>query len=413
MVDKTKPEDQASGVSRRTTLLAGAGLAAAAGALVQAQAQVDLAKDTAPMYPPVAPGIEPKGAKVQPYTAACIQSAAVPTFDQTGKFLPDVLVHNLENMCTLVKRGADENGARLISFPEFCLQIPSGPLRAEQWMPGTITADGPEIERIGKAAQDANAFIAFNGIERIDAFPGRYFLSGMIVSPSGDLVLNYRKLTSLTNKTRPGDILTEWLSYFGEESLFPVADTEIGRLACVIAADMYVPEAMRGMVLRGGAEVILNATASAALPEDNNFDIPIVTTMVRRVRAYENLAFVLMSNLGPYGNNPNPPHARKQPSQIIDFKGNLLAASRTGGEDIVTAIIDIDALRKARTSLGSGNLLAALQTPIYRKTYEAEFAPVDRMLDSPIQETPEHNDVLRQTISSLVDKGVLVPPGLG
>lgn len=409
MTDKNEQDNQAKNLSRRSTLLAGAGLAATA--LGEAKAQVDLAQDTAPMYPPVAPGIEPKGDKIQPYTAACIQSAAIPTFDQAGKFLPEMLERNLENMTALIKSAADEYGARLMCFPEFGLQIPSGPLRAEQWMPGTITANGPELERIGKAAQDANAFVAFNGIERIEAFPGRYFLSGMIVSPSGDLVLNYRKLTSLTNKTRPGDVLSEWLGHFGEESLYPVADTEIGRLACVIAADMYVPEVMRGMVLRGGAEVILNPTASAALPEDNNFDIPITTTMVRRVRAYENLAFVLLTNLGPYGTDPKPPHARKQPSQIIDFKGNMLAGSQTGGQEIVTATVDIDALRKARTSLGSGNLLAALQTPIYRQTYEADFAPIDALLDKPIQETPEHNDVLRQTISKLVEQGLLVPPG--
>lgn len=410
MTEHKTPKDQSALVSRRSTLLAGAGLAAA-GALGEAQAQVDLAKDTAPMYPPVAPGVEPSGPKVQPYTAACIQSAAVPTFDPAGIFLPEMLKHNLDNMCELIEQCAGDTGARLMSFPEFCLQIPSGPLRAEQWMPGTISADGPEIERIGKAAQDANAFIAFNGIERIEAFPGRYFLSGMIVSPSGDLILNYRKLTSLTNKTRPGDVLSEWLNTFGEESLYPVADTEIGRLACVIAADMYVPEVMRGMVLRGGAEVILNATASAALPEGNNFDIPIITTMVRRVRAYENLAFVLMSNLGPYGNDPQPPYARKQPSQIIDFKGNMLAGTQTGGQEIVSATIDIDALRKARTSLGSGSLLAALQTPIYRRTYETDFAPVDALLDDPIQETPEHNDVLQRTIKELVDSGILIPPG--
>ena len=412
MTDHTNSNNQTSGVSRRSTLLAGAGLAAAAGALGEAQAEVDLSKDTAPMYPPVAPGIDPRGPIIQPYTAACVQSAAVPTFDQAGNFLPEALEHNLDNMCALVDRGADEYGARLMCFPEFGLQIPSGPLRAEQWMPGAITSDGPELERIGKAAQDANAFVAFNGIERIEAFPGRYFLSGMIVSPSGDLVLNYRKLTSLTNKTRPGDILSEWLSHFGEESLFPVADTEIGRLACVIAADMYVPEAMRGMVLRGGAEVILNPTASAALSKGNNFDIPIVTTMVRRVRAYENLAFVLMSNLGPYGNDPKPPHDRKQPSQIIDFKGNMLAGTQTGGQEIVAATVDIDALRQARTSLGSGNLLATLQTPLYKQTYDAGFAPVDALLDDPIQETPEHNNVLRQTILKLVEQGVLVPPGV-
>ncbi|MDG2242789.1 MAG: nitrilase-related carbon-nitrogen hydrolase [Rhodospirillaceae bacterium] len=398
--------------TRRKALITGVGLAATAGVIDSAKAQVGLAKDTAPMYPPVAPGIDPSGRKVEPYKAACVQSAAIPTFNQDGKFLPEMLERNLQNMIALVKQSTEDHGARLMCFPEFGLQIPSGPLRAEQWMPGTIVADGPELERIGRAAQDANAFVAFNGIERINAFPGRYFLSGMIVGPSGDLVLNYRKLTSLSNKTRPGDVLSEWLGHFGEESLFPVVDTEIGRLACVIAADMYVPEVMRGMVLRGGAEVIMNPTASAALPEENNFDIPIVTTMARRVRAYENLAFILLSNLGPYGNDPQPPHSRKQPSQIIDFKGNMLAGSQTGGQEIVTATIDINAQRKARTALGSGNLLAALQTPLYRQTYEADFAPVDGLEESPIQETPEHNNLLRQTIGQLVERGTLVAPGL-
>lgn len=160
------------------------------------------------------------------------------------------------------------------------------------------------------------------------------------------------------------------------------------------------------------AEVIMNPTASTALPEDNNFDIPIVTTMARRVRAYENLAFVLLSNLGPYGNDPKPPHARKQPSQIIDFKGNMLAGSQTGGQEIVTAVIDINAQRKARTSLGGGNLLAALQTQLYRQTYEADFAPVNALLENPIQETLEHNEALRQTISELVERGLLVAPGV-
>ncbi len=398
--------------TRRKALITGVGLAATAGVIDSAKAQVGLAKDTAPMYPPVAPGIDPSGRKVEPYKAACVQSAVIPTFNQDGKFLPEMLERNLQNMIALVKQSTEDHGARLMCFPEFGLQIPSGPLRAEQWMPGTIVADGPELERIGRAAQDANAFVAFNGIERINAFPGRYFLSGMIVGPSGDLVLNYRKLTSLSNKTRPGDVLSEWLGHFGEESLFPVVDTEIGKLACVIAADMYVPEVMRGMVLRGGAEVIMNPTASAALPEENNFDIPIVTTMARRVRAYENLAFILLSNLGPYGNDPQPPHSRKQPSQIIDFKGNMLAGSQTGGQEIVTATIDINAQRKARTALGSGNLLAALQTPLYRQTYEADFAPVDGLEESPIQETLEHNNLLRQTIGQLVERGTLIAPGL-
>lgn len=405
--DDSKPPT----ATRRNALLTGAGLVAA-GPLSGAKSKPAVAQDSAPFYAPVKPGIEPRGEKIEPYTAACVQSGAVPTFDSAGNPLPEALSANVDRFSTLIKRGADEYGARFMSFPEFGLQIPSSALSPAQWVPGTITADGPEVERISKAAQDANAFVAFNAIERIEKFPGRYFLAGMIVGPSGDLVLNYRKMTSLTSKSRPGDMLSAWLDHFGEDSLFPVADTEIGRLSSVIAADMYVPEVMRGMVLNG-AEIVSNPTAGGTLPEDNNFDIPTVTTMARRVRAYENLAYVFMSNLGPVGVDPQPPFSRRQPSQIIDFKGNMLAATQTGGEEFAVATVDIDALRRARTSLGNENKIAALQVPLYRPNYEvAKFAPIDTHIDTPLSSTEEHNDIMRQTISELVERGVLVAPGI-
>jgi len=236
MTNDSNLKSGSTGFTRRFTLLAGVGLAAA-GTFQRVARNTAMAQDASSFYPPVKPGIEPRGARVQPYPAACVQSGVVPTFDASGNFLPDALNKNVEDMCGLIRRGADEHGARLMSFPEFGLQIPSAPITAAQWWPGTLRANGPEIERIGKAAQDANAYVAFNPIEGIDRFPGRYFLAGMIVGPSGDVILNYRKLTGLTSKTRPGDILSAWLDHFGEDSLFPVADTPVGRLACVVAGD--------------------------------------------------------------------------------------------------------------------------------------------------------------------------------
>lgn len=398
-------------VSRRSTLLAGAGLAAA-GALSGTVNKPAVAQDASAFYAPVKPGIEPSGKKIEPYKAACVQSAAVPSFDSSGKPMPEGLKHNVDHMCDLIKRGADEYGVRLMSFPEFGLQIPQSMITPAQWALGGITIDGPEIEQIGKAARDANVFVAFNPIERIEKFPGRYFLSGTIVGANGNVVNNYRKMTSVTGKTRPSDMLTAWIDHFGEESLFPVADTEIGRLASVIAADMYVPEVMRGMVFNG-AEIISNPTAGGTLPEDHNFEVPTVTTMARRVRAYENLAYVMMSNLGPVGADAKPPFARKQPSQIIDFEGTMLAATQTGGEEFAVATIDVDALRRARTSLGNQNKLATFQADLYRGAYTAaEFAPVDEHLETPLASTDEHNEIMRETIRDLVERGVLVAPGV-
>ena len=187
-----KPKSGSTNVTRRSALVAGVGLAAA-GTFLDSFGTTAGAQDTSPFYPPVTPGIEPRGARVQPYPAACVQSGVVRTFDSSGNFLPDALKQNVDAMCDLIRRGADEHGARLMSFPEFGLQVPSVPMTPAQWWPGTIRADGPEIEQIGKAAQDADAYVAFNPMEGIDRFPGRYFLAGMIVGPSGDVILNYQK----------------------------------------------------------------------------------------------------------------------------------------------------------------------------------------------------------------------------
>lgn len=415
-----EPDSSRGGVLSRRSLTSSAAALAVGGTLHRpAHAQETRnTQGTSPYYPPVKAGIEPSGAKVAPYTAACVQSPVVPTFDDAGAFVPDALAHNVEVMCDLIERGAGEHGARLMSFPEFGLQIPgSFAITPAQWYEGTIRADGPELERIGKACQNANAFVAFNPAEGFDQYPGRYFLSGMIVGPSGDLILNCRKLTGLTSKTRPGDILSEWIDTFGEDSLFPVADTEIGRLTCVVAGDMNYPEVARAMVLKG-AEALLSPTASIPLPKGHDFSMPSVSDMTRRVRAFENTAYVLLSNLGPmapaFGQEAESPYPRRQPSQIIDFKGALVAQSETGDVEITTAALDIDALRQQRTSLGSFNtMINHMQMPLFRHMYDGvEGAPVDTHLDGPMLSATELADIQRDTIARMVAQGALVAPGV-
>ena len=122
MTDDSNLKSGSTGLTRRSALLAGVGLAAA-GTFFDAASKTARAQDTSAFYPPVTPGIEPRGARVQPYPAACVQSGVVPTFDSSGNFLPEGLERNVDAMCELIRRGADEHGARLMSFPEFGLQV--------------------------------------------------------------------------------------------------------------------------------------------------------------------------------------------------------------------------------------------------------------------------------------------------
>ncbi len=356
---------------------------------------------------------------IAPYKAALVQARVLPTFARDGAFLPEALAANVRRVAGLVDRGAAEVGARLYVFSEFCLQLQQGPLTARDWMAAAIQVPGPQTDLIARAAQRAGAYVAINPVEAIPGFPGRYFLSAVIIGPSGDVVVNYRKLYDLSNKTRPSDILPAWLARFGAESLFPVADTPIGRLGATVALDVAWPEMTRSLMFKG-AEVVVNPTASplvtpsfAALRKPGSPDAhdPLVPTMVRRVRAYENMIYLLSCNLGPVGADETAPLTRMQPSEIIDYRGNLLAASADSAEGFITATLDIEAQRAARCTPGPLNPLAQLQASLHAPGYRgATFARTGRFADRPIERGEEHEALQKRDIDDLIRRGVLKAP---
>jgi predicted amidohydrolase len=358
--------------------------------------------------PKVVKSLAGSGKKIEPYKASCVQTRVIPTFDKSGKFRADALKANIDRVVSFINRGADDVGAKLYSFSEFCLQAAEGGPGPKDWMAASLRVPGKETERISKAAQKAKAFVAFNTTEIVPQFPDRYFLSGVIIGPTGDVVLNYRKLYDLTTKTRPSDVWTEWLDKMGPDSVFPVADTEIGRLACIVALDVNWPEMARSLVFNG-AEVLLNATAS---PLPQGAASPDIRTQIRRVRAYENMAYVLLSNLGPVGPDDGSPPPPRVPSEIVDYLGKPLATAADGGEGFITAMIDIDALRKARVTPSAQNWLVELQVPVHKPSYDAaKFFPVDAMAQAPLVSAKDYDPVKARVIEDLLARGIIKAPG--
>jgi deaminated glutathione amidase len=386
--------------TRRNLLKATAALTAGASLMPAAHAEEIGA-------PKVVKSLGASGKKIEPYKASCVQTRVIPTFDKTGKFRADALKANLDRVVHFIERGADEVGAKLYSFSEFCLQAAEGGPGVKDWIKASLRVPGKETDRIAKAAQKAKAYVGFNTTEIIPQFPDRYFLSGVIVGPTGDVVLNYRKLYDLTTKSRPSDVWTEWLDKMGPESVFPVADTEIGRLASIIALDVNWPEMARNFVFNG-AEVLLNPTAS---PAPTGVQPPDIRTQIRRVRAYENMAYVLLSNLGPVGESETAP--ARIPSEIVDYTGKALATAADGAEGFVTATIDIDALRRARTTPNAQNWLAELQVPVHKLGYdEAKFFPVDALAKTPLQSAKDYDPIKARVIEDMLARGIIKAPGV-
>lgn len=357
--------------------------------------------------------LAPVGRRIMPYRAACVQSPIVPSFGPRSSDPAGPVQANLATLSRLLDRGRAEIGARIYVFSEFSLQLALGPVSVSDWLSIAFRVPGPETDRIAAAAQRANAHVVVNVVERIDRFPGRYFLSALIFAPSGDIVLKYRKLYDISNKTRPTDIYDRWVAAFGEASLFPVVDTPIGRLGCAIGRDVAWPEMVRSLAF-GGMEILANPTAEPAFTEQR----PDIGAVLRRARAFENTAYLLMANIGPVAGAGPSPFARL-PSEIIDHDGASVASAATAGEAFVVAEIDIDGLRRGRTSLtGStpligGAAFAQVQMVAHLPGFaRTPLSPTNQFAQAPIATAGEHDARLLDVLARLAAEGVLKPPGV-
>ena len=199
-------------------------------------------------------------------------------------------------------------------------------------------------------------------IEADPRWPGVVFNTTCLIGPGG-ILYKYRKV----NPWIPYEVHASPHDVPGyDEPLFPVADTEIGRIGCAICYDWVFPEAPRQLAMNG-AEVLVRVSAymdpwGATEPMD-------WWTVVNRCRALENVAYVVAANQGAQLRR-YPPYSWPGGSMVVDFDGRVLAQASPGpGERIVVAPVDVTALRHERATRRGHHMLAHLRTeayPLYR-----------------------------------------------
>jgi predicted amidohydrolase len=207
-------------------------------------------------------------------------------------------------------------------------------------------------DKIARKARDLGVYIqAGSFIERDRQHPDLAFNTTLLIGPEG-ILSKYRKV----NPWIPWEVHASPADVAGyREPLFPVVDTEIGRLGVATCYDWLFPEVTRELALNG-AEVLIRISAymdpwGATPPMD-------WWTVVNRCRAIENLAYVVAANQGASLEN-YPPFSWPGGSMIVDFDGRILAQADPGpGEKIVIAPLDLAALRAARRERQLHNFLA-------------------------------------------------------
>ena len=252
---------------------------------------------------------------------------------------------------------------RLVVFPEFAHAAPVFATANELIEKLAVEIPNEHTDRLHAKANEHGIYIQSGSMLEVDPrWPGAVFNTTCLIGPAG-ILYKYRKV----NTWIPYEVHTSPHDIEGyDEPLFPVADTEIGRLGCAICYDWLFPEALRQLAANG-AEVLIRVSAymdpwNATPPMD-------WWTVINRARAIENMAFVVAANQAA-SLHQYPPYSWSGGSQVVDFEGRLLADASPGpGERIVVAPIDISALRHERLTRRGHHMLAHLRTgayPVYR-----------------------------------------------
>jgi len=249
---------------------------------------------------------------------------------------------------------------KLLAFPEFAHTVPVYATVEELRDRLAVEIPNEHTDRYVTKAREHGIWIQTGTFLEVDRrWPGAVFNTTCLIGPDG-LLSRYRKVYPWL----PWEVHASPDDLPGyDEPMFPVVETEIGHLGVAICYDWLFPEAIRALGL-GGAEVLIRVSAymdpwGATPPMD-------WWTLFNRVRAIENLAFVVAANQGASAHN-YPPFSWPGGSMVVDFDGRILAQADPGpGEKIVVAPIDLGALRAERERRSGHQMLNHLRTSVYR-----------------------------------------------
>jgi predicted amidohydrolase len=293
---------------------------------------------------------------------------------------------------------------RLVVLPEYFMTgFPMGESVPEWQVKACIDSDGPEYEVLGQVARDHGLFLSGNAYELDERFPELYFQTSFIIDDTGNVILRYRRLISMFAPT-PHDVLDAYLDCYGEDALFPVAVTPLGRLACVASEEILYPEISRALALRG-AEVICHSSSEMGGAGTTPKNI------AKQARAYENMLYVVSANSAGITDQPIPNQSTDGHSQVVDFRGKVLAEAAQGETMNGYAVIDIPALRENRAKTAMSNTLARQRLELFRRVYSDQSVyPANTLITEGGVRVPGRDHYLRTqetVIQALQKRGVI------
>lgn len=352
--------------------------------------------------------IEP-AAPITPYQVLLAQShiTTVPSVEQAD----EVISANLDRSLGLAGKFAMQPGIKLVVFPEYWMTGAAFGKSVDDFWPNVgIQMNGPHFARLQEFASKVGSYVGGAIFEYDPDWPRRWFNTAFIINPSGDVILKYRKLqcgdiNGLLNNTTPGNVYSDYVQRYGEDGLFPVVDTDIGKLAACICYDTNFPELWRSLTLRG-AELIVYPTGEPHNGHRTAWDL------AKRAHAAENQIYIASANAGCEAVAPGAPTTffHRGFSKLIGPDGRAVAVADTGGEVPLVAKVDIEALRRARRDADL-SVIDKVDFDTAAAMYRAHKGlPLDWALEKPTEGADEGIKVVLETMARYRETGVYRAP---
>jgi len=189
---------------------------------------------------------------------------------------------------------ASSNGAELIAFPEvFVSGYPywnwvMTPVQGSKWYEelykNSVTADGPEIEKIKKAAKQYNIHIVIGINERGESY-GEIYNTNLIIDNEGNLIGKHRKLVPTW-----AEKLT-WTS--GDGSSLKVYKTKIGPIGTLACGENTNTLARFTLLAQGELIHIANYISLPVAPPD--YDMAEAIKIRAAAHSFEGKLFTIVS----------------------------------------------------------------------------------------------------------------------
>jgi len=274
-----------------------------------------------------------------------------------------------------------------------------------------IDLPGPETHYLSDLARGLDAFVIAQAKVTHPEFPERFFNCAFAIDPKGEIIHKHYKLQVFAREhtTLPHDVWDKWVELYGDglDAFFPVTDTEIGRIGCIICMEGSFPETTRGLAMNG-AEIVYRPSYPEPYVGNGLWEVQ------NRARALDNTMYMICPNpaaYAPTAESAYPLDMFGGESMIVDYQGRVIGTHKLGGgASYAGAIVNIEALREYRMNSLWGNWLKDLRTEQYRLIYDQPIYPKNRALEQPPLKHAEHDEFLRGNIELLIERGVYRRP---